>query len=84
QPLSSLEDNTTITTTSSIDPTLIIAIRDILSNDERWIIPELKAVCQLAWAIILRARSHTLPDGKFIILIYSRHVSVPVLLIHWY
>jgi hypothetical protein len=44
---------------------LLIAIRDILSNDERWIIPELKAVCQLAWAIILRARSHALPDGKW-------------------
>ncbi|CAF0744007.1 unnamed protein product [Rotaria sordida] len=71
QPLSSLEDNTTITTTSSIDPTLIIAIRDILSNDERWIIPELKAVCQLAWAIILRARSHTLPDGH----IYSEDIE---------
>jgi hypothetical protein len=63
QPYSPLEHNTT-TCTSSIDPALIIAIRDILANDDRWIIPELKAVCQLAWAIILRARSHTLPDGK--------------------
>ncbi len=64
QPLSPLENQTT-TSTSSIDPTLIISIRDILSNDDRWIIPELKAVCQLAWAIILRARSHTLPDGNY-------------------
>jgi len=64
QPLSPLENSTT-TSPSSIDPALIIAIRDILSNDERWIVPELKAVCQLAWAIILRARSHTLPDGKY-------------------
>ncbi|CAF3059288.1 unnamed protein product [Rotaria socialis] len=70
QPLSPLEDNTT-TSPSSIDPALIIAIRDILSNDERWIIPELKAVCQLAWAIILRARSHTLPDGH----IYSEDIE---------
>lgn len=66
QPLSPLEENTT-TPSSPIDPALIVAIRDVLSNDERWIIPELKAVCQLAWAIILRARSHTLPDGKFMI-----------------
>ncbi len=63
QPLGQLENNTT-QSTSSIDPALVIAIRDILSNDDRWIIPELKAVCQLAWAIILRARSHALPDGK--------------------
>ncbi|CAF2870744.1 unnamed protein product [Rotaria sp. Silwood2] len=71
QPLSPLEDNTTTTTTSSIDPALITSIRDILSNDERWIVPELKAVCQLAWAIILRARSHTLPDGH----IYSEDIE---------
>ena len=57
-------DNNTTASSSSIDPTLLTTIRDILSNDERWIVPEMKAVCQLAWAIILRARSHTLPDGK--------------------
>ncbi|CAF1345621.1 unnamed protein product [Adineta steineri] len=70
QPLSPLDNNTT-TSTSPIDPALLIAIRDLLSNDERWIIPELKAVCQLAWAIILRARSHTLPDGH----IYSEDIE---------
>jgi len=64
QTLSPLDNNTT-TTNPLIDPTLINAIREILSNDERWIIPELRAVCQLAWAVILRARSHALPDGSF-------------------
>ena len=63
QPTSPL-DNTTTTSTSAIDPALIIGIRDLLSNDDRWIIPELKAVCQLVWAVILRARLHTLPDGN--------------------
>lgn len=47
-----------------IDPALITSIRDLLSTEDRWIIPELKAVCQLAWAVILRARFHTLPDGN--------------------
>ncbi|UJR23726.1 hypothetical protein I4U23_026706 [Adineta vaga] len=70
QPLTSLDNNTT-TSSSSIDPTLLTTIRDILSNDERWIVPEMKAVCQLAWAIILRARSHTLPDGH----IYSEDIE---------
>ncbi|CAF1569836.1 unnamed protein product [Adineta ricciae] len=70
QPLISLDNNTT-TSTSSIDPALLTTIRDLLSNDERWIVPEMKAVCQLAWAIILRARSHILPDGH----IYSEDIE---------
>jgi hypothetical protein len=62
QPISLLENGAN-TTTSLIDPELITAIQNLLSNEDRWIIPELKAVCQLAWAVILRARFHTLPDG---------------------
>lgn len=55
---------------------LLTTIRDLLSNDERWVVPEVKAVCQLAWAIILRARSHILPDGtkNFLRKQYDYHV----------
>lgn len=70
QQLSPLETNGT-PSNSSIDPNLIATIREFLSNDEKWIVPELKAVCQLSWAICLRARSHTLPDGH----IYSEDIE---------
>lgn len=60
-----------LSSNSWIDPNLIKTIGDLLSNDERWLIPELKAVCQLAWVIILRSRSHTLPDG----VIYSEDIE---------
>ncbi|CAF1156078.1 unnamed protein product [Didymodactylos carnosus] len=60
QPLS---PSTPLTAGTTIDPAFITAIHDTLTSDERWVIPELKAVCQLAWAITLRARLQALTEA---------------------